>query len=1455
MRGKFTFLYAVLGLTATAGIGQVAFKALEAGDRHRLLSPAMNAPAAPPADWEGPIIYGSINYTNEEDPSKYGIYAVDAPTGRIAPIYLENHLDANGSGIYQDGVYKFVSCPDGASDVLYYEYNVADWTLLKKEVLPDMTNIALDEAYDPVTGNTYGCFSDEKNTKFLFGYVDHETHNRVAVSDTDVLYFGIVATPKGKVYGIGHDGIFYDIDKTTGKRTAVGKLGINPKYNQTAICDLQTGKIYWLGVNTDGASGIYEINESTGKAKLIRSFSKREGFVGAFIIQEPWPENVPAAPADLVIDCEDAATSGTITFTIPSTLINGKTLEGKQKYKVLLDSKEFYSGEANPGESISIPFSVSNEGRTAIVAYVEGKDRPGKIARIDPYIGYDAPVAVANLKAVLNDDNSVTLTWDAPTAGANDGYLDGSNLSYRIVRQPGNVTVSTGYKKTSFSQKLSATAYHAYKYEIVPISHGRSGATASTEYLALGPAFKAPYSQNMTSEADLVNVVTFGKAWGYDTEAESMLFTGSTETGVNALMTPYIDLDSSKAYKVEVECTSLLGKTTLKAAAAKKLNIEDITVNAFDAIVPVGEEPAKYETYIYVPESDNWHISLQGSTEDPAAFTGVRNIKVTEYTSSSAPAMVTGVSVKPGDKGKEEASISFNLPEKAIDGSPLSSISKVVIYRGNDLIKSFDNPKEKKISFTDEKATLGETTYTLRADNANGTGIPVKVNVYIGQDVPNAPTGLYITESDNLLTLHWTAPTTGIRGAYIDPESLTYAILRSDNVMVAEKTTGTSFKDENQIKGSQRFIQYALQASSPAGPGVVAVSEAFVAGTPYPTPFEEYFTAGGLDYPFWEARIGATASKTFIINRGTGCDGEIGYVSYKPGSDDDEASIVSGKITPSELDNPTLGYYYYVHSGEPTVLEVNAETNDKRIINLDRISFADDKCGDGWRYRAVSAAPVMNVQNFRLAFRVINNGASSGTGIDNISVAPGFGKNLSIVHSPVGIIRYGDSKTVNVMVTNNGSQTINADAYNVRFLKNGKVAATLPGVKLERNASATLEFTLTVDPFDSENISINADAILAGDENPADNTSAPTVTAVGQSSYPAPRDFKGSMTDEGSVTLSWQNPDESGLKDVVVLDDIELYQPFAINNVGEWEMKDMDGANTFGIANSTGGYHAFPNALDPKAFIVFNVPESGVSPVNEFGQPTKWAAHSGDQCLISFQASGMFSDDWLISPTLSGKKQKISFYAKNVSSSSNEPAIFEVLYSYGSLDTEDFLPVEVEIATTDEWKLYEFDIPAGARRFAIRCNSTGYFAFMIDDITYSPEDLTNAKLEGFNVYRDRKMINKAPISGNEYKETISEPGTTYAVTAIYNTGESLPTEEIHLCVSGTDVTISSDIRLITDNGELTIEGAEGKKCIICTLDGAIIFSSDSMAEKNVVRTGKGIFLLRIDNRSYKLNIQ
>ena len=133
------------------------------------------------------------------------------------------------------------------------------------------------------------------------------------------------------------------------------------------------------------------------------------------------------------------------------------------------------------------------------------------------------------------------------------------------------------------------------------------------------------------------------------------------------------------------------------------------------------------------------------------------------------------------------------------------------------------------------------------------------------------------------------------------------------------------------------------------------------------------------------------------------------------------------------------------------------------------------------------------------------------------------------------------------------------------------------------------------------------------------------------------------------------------------------------------------------------------------AFQVFNVIDAGVVTDESYDQAL--LPNSGDQYLICPSVDWPAeNDDWLVSPRLDGRSQTISFYAK---AASYDYEWMRVYYSTTDTHPDSFIKISDgdQVYVSDYWTQYSYELPEGAKYFAIQCCRRVVF-LLIDDVTY-----------------------------------------------------------------------------------------------------------------------------------------
>ena len=724
--------------------------------------------------------------------------------------------------------------------------------------------------------------------------------------------------------------------------------------------------------------------------------------------------------------------------------------------------------------------------------------------------------------------------------------------------------------------------------------------------------------------------------------------------------------------------------------------------------------------------------------------------------------------------------------------------------------------------------------------------MPRNTSVFVGNDIPGAPVNVKLIDNDGTPRITWEAPTKGANGEYINSSLLTYDVLRNDNSFVARGISGTSYDDTsvNTAEGNQKFGQYAVRASSSAGTGAYQTSNAIIIGEAYSLPFAESFPSGTLTYKFWgsegnDARWSITNTKS--------SDEDQGCAVFTPSAIDGNSKIYTGKIDLRNVSNITLGYDCYATPGTDTKFVVELRHSDQTFETIDSFDMSTLTGNADWQRRFVNV-PLDNAGDYgNIFFSAISGDGSTKVYLDNISVSQTIDYDLYAGISAKKDARTGSSAKVNAIIKNVGGKDFNTN-YDISLIVDDKTIDTHTENGLALNQTKTFEFAYPVSVFDEGEHQARIIVTAAADQNSLNNTSN-TITIKAKGSNLPTVENLAVRKDDTDTRITWTAPSLEGL--ITEHDDVESYEPFAIDNIGDWTMADVDGSYTFGIAGG-GSYLAFPHAIEAKSWIVFNAPESGATLYDNGGRQTGWVPRSGSQMFVSFQDGDGATDDWMISPELAGHKQILSFYVKSINPEKYGCETFEVMYSTTDNELESFNQItNITGEAPANWTEINAELPEGTKYFAIRGTSSAHFALLLDDITYSTLDKSELDFKGYNVYVDRQLLNATPVEAPEYIIPDTEEANSVDVTAVYAEGESLPMNI--MLTDGIDPLLHGSVKVSSSNGAINIENLNGSAYSVYDMSGQLI--SKGRDRSNVcISLSKGVYVVNAGNRKQKVTI-
>lgn len=854
--------------------------------------------------------------------------------------------------------------------------------------------------------------------------------------------------------------------------------------------------------------------------------------------------------------------------------------------------------------------------------------------------------------------------------------------------------------------------------------------------------------------------------------------------------------------------------------------------------LPVEEDGAYY--FGFHCTSSNGHYCLY-----------LDDVKVEQNGTKAAPEAVTDLKVTPAPAGALGATISFKAPVSAADGSALSAISDISVYRDAETapVKEFADPAPgARLSFDDAGVSRGIHTYRVVASAGGEEGASATASAYIGIDKPRTVTGVTAKEEpDGTVIVSWD-PAQGENGGYVGPETVTYTIERYDGS--EEGFTATSslntWKDSNIDTSVQRYCYYTVTASTEAGTGEGAESNSLHTGPSYSLPFTDNFAYGDLKQSPWTMQVVEPAlypASWSIVPMGAypscppidGDDGMLqflstqGYMNLFAGS---EVRLATPVVSLKDTTNPWLTFYIFHYdtttyqyeydpdSEETKTIETTYDDKVKVQVSVDDGEYTDladatialAANNNGWTEYRIPLDAFKGKEKVSVGFLGIADGGGN-IYIDRLKISDDYASDLEVVDllGPQSVA-VGQSATYTVNIKNNGSAS--TKNYTVGLWLDDELLESKRGqgaAIFANGGEKTISFTFSPRHKDSgSKHRLTARIEFADDLCPVNDISEPIELEVPALDLPMATGLTG-RAEGRALVLTWNEPDIAGFT-APLTDDIESYGAFDVRGIGDYTLVDNDKSESTYVIS---GIQDYPYAGAPMAWQIFDPKAAGVD--LELGFNRKWIPFSGSQflaCWGAYSESGaVTNDDWLISPELSGEAQNVSFRIKAFTMA--YPERFRVLYSTGSKDIADFVKVAQASYYTpsSRWREFSLSLPAGAKYFAIQCISYDAFVLMVDNISFTPAagSAKTYDLMGYNIYRDDAKLNSEPVREPEFTDSDFPAGThRYTVTALYRQGESSPSVPFDSGNAGmTEPGITEALAVRGMDGCLEISGIHG----------------------------------------------
>lgn len=1364
---------------------------------------------------------------------EYGFYSFGASKSiDINEMFTDDNMYANASGAMVGNRLDVIRYNREQNVMYHYLYNASTGECEDVSYLTDFSMWATETAVS-ADGKVYGVFFTGDADGNELGIADYASETRTTIGAVSRYYVALGITKDNVLYGIDPNGNLYSINSTTAKEKLIGSTGVkvsgaNNDWNvQSGEIDQETGIFYWASTDPQGNSALYTVDLATAKATKIGDFMHNEQVAMLTIPKETVKDEAPALASDMSLVFDKASLTGKVSFTAPSTTYIGGSLSGSLSYVVSVDGKETKKGTASAGQKVEEAQTVKRGIHSVAVCFSNAAGN-GPKAYVNRFIGDDIPLKPTNVKATVDvKTGNVQIAWNAVTQGVNEGYV--GDMKYSVERYPDKKTIAQSTSATSVSDVLPGGDLAGYYYTVQAISGQRKSESAKSNSVSFGNVLEPPYYQGFDNASALSTLTVLDE----NNDGTTWQFLEDDGSNQSAVSISYAEVDHDDWL--------VLPALNLKAGVLYNLSYRVATMGASfpeELEVKYGAEPNPaamiHEVASKTEYTNDQYVTVKKELtvdKDQVVYIGFHctsnadwcyqlvldDIKL-EGNSLKAPDATTKLSATPATDGSLKVRIDFTAPDKAIDGSKLTSDLDVYILRDGAELQQMSAIKPgQDYYYMDNYAVQGLNTYSIIACNSEGTGRESQsVEAYVGEDTPSKVQNIKTSVGDNVITLTWDAVTTGEHGGHMSTEGMSYNVYE-----IFEGDTGADLELINCVEepkvtieydvneGDQDMINYALSAENETGEGPRAMSPGIIVGKPYDLPFEEHFKGGRLDNTMWFIEEKGSEESTFSLMQGFSADGDGGCAGYVSASAKDAALLGSGKISLKGAANPTL-----VFSTKSTMADAKGKVvvyirkpdlSEKQLCVVD-YSKLDNSAKDWYTTSVTIPAEYTSLPYVMFTF-VTSAAEGESVYFDQIYVRDVVAKDLRATLSVPSKVRKGDKVTAHVMVTNMGSVAV--DNYTVNLYAGDKLVDTKTVKEsLASYASRTEALTYSTSVMDASPLKLKAEVVVEGESTPEDNEDTAEVV-LNVSTLTGPDAVTATASDESTVVVEWTKVNETSDR---VTDDFDAYAAWSKDSFGDW-------TSVYGEKGIAKGpfSNSYPHPNENERFAYTVVEPSTWLPAELLDKYACLKPHSGVHYLASFYSveNSQFipADNWLISPSLSGEAQTVSFWANNFNSQGTKyTENFEVLYSTSGITLDDFKSTGKKFeATTGEWKEYTVDLPAGATYFAIHNNTADTYMFMLDDVTYTAGC---GKVLGYNVYRDGKLLKRVEPNA-ELRITDKAPSGkhTYAVSALYAGGESEATKSAVVTdINGVVNAIDGTFDVFTVDGKRIAKG-------VTSLDG------------------------------------
>lgn len=614
-------------------------------------------------------VYGFLGYYQPTDENDFqaGWYSINTADGNEKKIWDDKVFGITGT-YFNTGYIrgnKLCGYYGNTTGYFYFEFDLATGvTVLQEEIDASGENAFrkfFNGAYNRVDDCVYGFSLNVDRTK---EYI-------VKVPASDPMNFEIIAEmpedflipvsccfnpADNHLYGIDQLGDLIRMD-IYGNFQWIGAFTDMSGETKSNIAGWESGMVYsprdnafiWNRQASTFDSWLYKIDATTYKWTRLAQFDWADQYTILACTDTDGDDHGPVAPEAVSRNFTDGASSGSITFRMPTLLADGQNAPASMKWEAT-DGKNKQEGTASSGQEVTVNYTDLENGEHNFTFRAIAEDKKGASLVENFWVGYDMPKRPTNvLLTPLEENGQFQLSWTAPTGGAHASYVDSSALKYDVTLD-GEI-VKAGLTECSTTVTLPTDAEtRRYSFQVTASADGMKSEPARSNYVFTGRGYGVPVyitpTQEQAENMTIINVDGDKSNWHYTVEAgikTPAFYTGKDwdNKGNDWLITQPLWLeDTSKKYQIDFEVkyhTTLKTEEFFEVWLGTAPTVEDIRTQRVAPKTRVNGNSYYTSKHTFeISEPGTYYLGIRYVGDADQGGVYVRNINITKTNEPSS---------------------------------------------------------------------------------------------------------------------------------------------------------------------------------------------------------------------------------------------------------------------------------------------------------------------------------------------------------------------------------------------------------------------------------------------------------------------------------------------------------------------------------------------------------------------------------------------------------------------------------------------------------------------------------------------------------------------------------------------------------------------------------------------------------------------------------------------------